>query len=212
MVLAYSEILNKLGTAAKQLGLCTTVTRLVQWIGRPRTVQGVLACIVIGIWLSLTLTIFLTLAVSKTEIPTLWKPIPDHLLPGLPLPKGASCYSGDGGSRPIEYCEVFQKGWGLVYLTYDQRTQVIRSAGLTDNTDAIGDAIVAWGRPDSFRYANGTFQIYWGKRSAFVWTPLKPNSPIRVIHYELESADLPQDRLVWRGFITPPSEVTQEQQ
>ncbi len=69
MVLVYSDILNELRAAGKYFTRYANQASLVRAIWLPSTKRGLLLRLVIGMWLTLTLTILLTLAPSRAGTP-----------------------------------------------------------------------------------------------------------------------------------------------
>ncbi len=171
-------------------------------IWQPGTRRNVLLRLVIGLCPTVALVIFLSIVASRAGAPSLRLEIDPYLLPGRPLPRSASCGSGDPGFRSILNCKVFQEGGGLVRLTYDRRTQVTRSASFAVDGVTIGDLILAWGTPNSYRHDYGTIRIYWDGKSAWLSAPLNPTSQVRSLLFYSDESDLPQDRPAWRGFVT----------
>ncbi len=203
MLSVFLETPNELRAAAAEHFACVAIRiRLVRGIWRPSTKRGLLARLVIGLYLTLALIIFLSLAAFRSGIPPPIMEIAYYLLPGHSLPTAASCDIGDSGFRYLSFCTAFQEGAGLVHFTYDRRTQVIRSASIAVDAFTIGDLIMARGNPTGYRRKYGTIQIYWGEKSALVSVPLNSASQVRLLLYYLDASDLPQDRVEWRGFLT----------
>src|SRR5258706_6318458 len=91
MVPAYLEIPNELRAAAAEYFASAAIrVRLVRGIWRPGTKLGLLARLVIGLYLTLALIIFLSLAAFTSGIPPPIMEIAYYLLPDHSLPTSAS--------------------------------------------------------------------------------------------------------------------------
>ena len=146
--------------------------------------------------LSLMLTIFSVLNVARTGTISKILGPPRPYLPGnsLPLlPKDAECNHFE---NDIIFCIVHELGQG-VYIGYEASTRMIIHTGLKTNESKIGELIVAWGLPTGFNQYDDSIFVYWGTRSAVLYTDsFRPESLVQFIRYDLE----PQQASAWRGF------------
>lgn len=121
--------------------------------------------------------------------------LPEHLLPGHSLPPGVSC-AWDYSWSAITYCTVPGRG-PLIYLYYNRETGKIITAEMYTSETTIGDLINAWGTPTSMKQYSYAAIVYWGTRSAWVYTShIRPTDDLVILQYH-EVADQTRP---WRGF------------
>jgi hypothetical protein len=164
---------------------------VIPWPGIPLLVK--VATMVV---LSLMLIIFSVLNVARTGTISKILGPPRPYLPGnsLPLlPKVAECNHFEDD---IISCIVHELGQD-VYVSYEKNTRMIVHTGLKTNESKIGELIVAWGLPSGFNQYDDSIFVYWGTRSAVLYTTsFRPESRVEFIQYDLDE----QPASAWRGF------------
>lgn len=151
------------------------------------------------IFLSTILLILSAVAVGRMGVmPEIVVP-PQAYLPGSPvpqLPKDAECFQPDY-EQFYRSCSTHVAGQTL-FITCDLSAQmIVHTEVLGVDHSTIGDLITVWGNPTKVSQANLLTVVYWGTRSAVVYTrTFRPESRVIFIQYELEEPDAPR----WQGF------------
>ena len=163
----------------------------IQWPGIPLMVK--VATMVV---LSLMLIIFSVLNVARTGTISKILGLPRPYLPGnsLPrLPKDAECNHFE---NDIISCIVHELDQD-VYVSYEKNSRMIVHTGLKAIESKIGELIVAWGLPSGINQYDDTIVIYWGTRSAVLYTnSFRPESTVKFIQYDFAE----QQASPWQGF------------
>ena len=141
---------------------------------------------------ALTITTITTATLSS--IPPIFA-LPQEYLPGYSLPplsKDVECST--------EYIYVacpIPYGDKQVYLYFQQSTHMIIRASIRVHEYRIGDLIASWGMPTGMIQYDSLINVYWGKRSALLYTSsFRPDNLVTFITYDLS----PHQALPWRGF------------
>lgn len=152
--------------------------------------------IVMGILFCLMLLTIGTLAVSRASaIPEIPDP-PELYLPGRALPQ----LPDDTVCRDPQYlfhtCILNLLGQ-TTYLTFDPNTRMITQIAIQARDYEIGNLIIAWGYPAGISRWGASIVVYWGMRSAVLYTDsFRPESPVEFIQYDMQE----HDASPWQGF------------
>jgi hypothetical protein len=142
----------------------------------------------------LALILMLVLALSRLALVPQPLELPPRYLPGSPYPSDTACYTPAGESMPR--CSVDLLG-NDVYFNFDnEKTSILRSIIPTQEY-RIGDLVLAWGSPSGIKQQDTLSYVYWGRRSALLYTrSLQPHSRVTFILFDpVETEASP-----WRGF------------
>ena len=157
--------------------------------GRP-----ILVSLTLLVFLGLTLLLFGVVTVARAQTIPQIPDIPQVYLPGSPLPKDISCYTPSDEHTPRCSVSVLDQE---VHLNLDPETHVIHSTLIPALEHTIGELILSWGTPSGIIQTSHTTRIYWGTRSAHLYTgAVQPDSQVQFILYDLEA---PQTS-PWGGF------------
>jgi hypothetical protein len=86
-----------------------------------------------------------------------------------------------------------------VYFNVDPETHLINRTVIPAQKYAVGDLIAAWGTPTGTTRNETNIYIYWGARSALLYTrSLQPDSRVDFILYDLA----PHQASPWPGFTS----------
>ena len=157
------------------------------------------------LWLQAVTLVFATFTVlivstistsSLHPLPSIFD-LPEAYLPGNPLPplpKEAECSVEYAFTAcPVPYLDK------LVYVYIQQGTRMISSTSMRVHEYTLGDLIENWGTPTGITRNQPLITIYWGQRSALVYTDsLRPESAVEFLAYDLSSRQAEP----WRGFTT----------
>lgn len=114
--------------------------------------------------------------------------------PGGPLPQRAICYSG---SAMQNICTLNDAGRDI-HFNYDSHRQMIVRSVIPAREYTIGQLIIAWGPPTGMIVLPTRVVVYWGNRSARVYSDsLRPASRVEFIVYDMAES---QDISPWQGF------------
>ncbi len=124
--------------------------------------------------------------------------LPQHLLPGNPLPEDADCEPGSYYVGEWRHCRVLANGIE-VELTYDARLRQIVRTDSQFSEQTLGQLILAWGPPTGIsRRYRWPIRIQWGSRYVYVYTDqFGPRNSAYAVHYTME----PRAAFPWTGFI-----------
>ena len=146
------------------------------------------------VFLGLTILVFGD--VTGTHAQTIPQPpdMPQTYLPGNPMPEDIACYTPCDEHTPR--CSVSFRDQE-VYFNFDPETWLIHSTLIPALEHTIGELISSWGTPSGIIQTSHTTKVYWGARSAHLYTDaIQPDSQVQFILYHLEA---PQTS-PWRGF------------
>lgn len=154
--------------------------------------------VVAWVYLYLTMLVFGVLMVARLgTIPELLDP-PQAYLPGSTLPqrvKGTDCFQPE--YRYVS-CRTEISGRNA-YVLYDPSTRMIIHTAIEGGEHKIGDLVAAWGFPTGFDQQGGSIFIYWGTRTAILYTTsFKPDTRLTFIEYDFEQ----QHASPWHGFVS----------
>jgi hypothetical protein len=176
-------------TALSQHDIRAREALRVQPDSRPR-----LLSIVTLISLSLSMLVLGVMSIARTQATPQLLDLPQAYHPGQALPDGLACYGYT--SMPENSCAVDLPG-NLIYLNLDADKR-ITDAVIPALNYVIGDLILMWGTPGGIIQKPHTTYVYWGTRSAYVYTgSLRPDSRVQFILYDSE----PKPASPWHGFI-----------
>jgi hypothetical protein len=120
--------------------------------------------------------------------------LPPRYFPGNPLPEDVSCYTHDDEHAPRCFDQLFGEE---VYFNFDGNPRTILRTIIPAQAYTIGQLILSWGAPSGIRRNYYTIYVYWGTRSALLYTnSFQPDSRVEFILYDLEQ----QPTSPWRGF------------
>ena len=164
---------------------------VVQWPKIPLPVKFITM-----IFLSLIVSVLSVLAVARTStIPEIWS-VPESYLPGnsLPvLPQYASCFEAEYLYRTC----IVHLSSHTIYLSFEPNSRQIIHAVMPARNYKIGELVIAWGDPTGITQYSGSVFVYWGTRSAVLYThSFRPENRVEFIRYDFQE----QQASTWRGF------------
>jgi hypothetical protein len=122
--------------------------------------------------------------------------LPQRFLPGNPLPGEAVCMTLS--DEVIGRCVVHLVDYD-VYFGFDAEMRTIRSSLIPAQKYTAGDLVAAWGAPTGITWNETNIYLYWGTRSALLYTGLlQPDSRVDFILYDQQQ----KTASPWRGFTT----------
>jgi hypothetical protein len=136
------------------------------------------------------------MSVARTQaIPKILIPVQTYL-PGNII----HSFSKDADCHRYQYqyfsCQIRVVGQDI-FFDYELGSRRIVRTTIQARQYKIGELVTAWGYPTGFTRNGTTFVIFWGIRSAVLYTSsLRPDSQIQSIGYDWE----PQRSSPWRGF------------
>ena len=155
-----------------------------------RTFRNVTAVIFLGFTM-LVLGVVINARKGTTPHPP---DLPQRFLPGNPLPSEIVCMALVDEHDPR--C-LFRLSDDDVHFNFDAETHIIVRTIIPAQKYTVGDLMAAWGTPTGITRNETNVYIYWGIRSALLYTrSLQPDSRVDFILYD---RDQPQ-AAVWRGF------------
>ncbi len=148
------------------------------------------------LFLCLALLSIGVMSLARTQpIPKILAP-PALYLPGNPLPELSKKEDCHHFAYIYLSCYVNQSDQEI-FFDYELSSQKIIHTTHVTNEYKIGELIVDWGTPTGMTQYGSFFIIYWGTRSAVLYTnSFQPNSRIASIGYDWK----PQQSSPWRGF------------
>lgn len=143
--------------------------------------------------LSLLMLVLGVMSLARTEATPQLLDLPQVYHPGQALADGLVCYGYN--SMPENSCAVDLPG-NLIYLNLDADKR-ITDAVVPALDYVVGDLILMWGTPGGIIQTPQTTYVYWGTRSAYVYSgSLQPDSRVQFILYDSE----PHQGTPWNGF------------
>jgi hypothetical protein len=148
--------------------------------------------------LSAMVFILCAVVIARTgAMPEIIAPPKDYL-PGnaLPqLPKDANCVEPE--LRYLNPSCVIKLAGQTIYVSYDPNSRMIVHTGIFAHAYKIGDLIIAWGYPAGISRWGTSIVVYWGMRSAVLYTDsFRPESPVEFIQYDMQE----HVASPWQGF------------